>query len=74
MVPSSDSSQLLFVKPSALQFSEKLWTRQPAYEDAWFPGTETKSTDKDGLQQNLEAGTPTIEKQQQQGNLPVNKG
>jgi hypothetical protein len=62
MVPSSDSSELLFVNPSALQFSEKLWTWQPTYEDAWFPRTEIKSTDKDGLQQNLEAGTPTIEK------------
>jgi hypothetical protein len=74
MVHSYDSSQLLFVKPSALQFLKNLWTRQLTYEDAWFPGTETKSTDKDGLQQNLEARTPTIEKQQQQGNLPVNKG
>jgi hypothetical protein len=54
MVSSYDGSQLLFVKPSALQ-------------DTCFPGIETKSIDKDG-------GTATIEKQQQQGNLPINKG
>ena len=54
MVSSYDGSQLLFVKPSALQ-------------DTCFPGIETKSIEKDG-------GTATIEKQQQQGNLPINKG
>jgi hypothetical protein len=56
IVPSSDGSQLLFVNPSTLQ-------------DAWFLGTETKSREKDGLQQNLKAGTPTIEKTTTTGKL-----
>ena len=73
MVPSSNRFELLFENPFALQFSKQLWTLQPAYEDAWFLGTEMKSKDKDGMQQNLEVGTPTIEKQQQ-GNLPINEG
>jgi hypothetical protein len=41
--------------------------RGSAYEDAWFPGTENKTTQKDVLQQNFEAGTPTIEKSCLQG-------
>jgi hypothetical protein len=65
MVPSCDSSELLFENPSTLQFSKYLWTSKPSYEDAWFLGTKIKSTEKDSLQQNFEAGTPTIEKYQQ---------
>jgi hypothetical protein len=38
-----------------------------AYEYAWFPGTENKSTQKDILQENFEEGTPTIEKYCLQG-------
>ena len=51
-------------------FSEPLYIaifeiamEQYAYEDAWFPGTENKSTQK----YVLEAGTPTIEKACLQG-------
>jgi hypothetical protein len=38
-------------------------------KDAWFPRIETKSTDKYGLQHNLKAGTPTIEKTTTTGKL-----
>jgi hypothetical protein len=41
--------------------------RHPPYEDTLFPGTKTKSIDKNGLEQN-------IENQQEQGNLAMNKG
>jgi hypothetical protein len=47
--------------------SQLLFINPSALQDTCFPGIETKSTDKDG-------GTATIEKQQQQGNLHVNKG
>jgi hypothetical protein len=43
----------------------RMW--QLAYEDAWFPGTKNKTTQKDVLQHNFEAGTPTIEKSCLQG-------
>ena len=47
--------------------SQLLFVNPSALQDACFPGIETKITNKDG-------GTATIEKQQQQGNLLVNKG
>jgi hypothetical protein len=47
--------------------SQLLFVNPSTLQDACFLGKKTKSIDKDG-------GTDTIEKQQQWGNLPVNKG
>jgi hypothetical protein len=47
--------------------SQLLFVNPSALQEACFLGTKTKSIEKDG-------GISTIEKQQQQGNLPFNKG